>query len=156
MNVLRVLDLLTLAFVFGATGWFFFVQSPVLLRRMGREQFVPLQMRLTVVLFKTLTVALALLVGLTALRSPLDSAAMMTAVLAAAGGLINQFLIVPRALRAGGRSRKEIAGKDHEGSTAAFASHGAGDSTKLFHRLVVLFVVVMLAGVVGHGVVLLG
>lgn len=156
MNVLEILDLLAFAFVFGATAWFFFVQSPVLLERMGREQFVPLQMRLTVVLFRVLTVTLLLMLGLTALHSRLGSTAMITAAIAAAGGLINKFVVVPRALRAGGRSRKEIAGKDHEGTTTGFASRGAGDATKLFHRLVVVFVVVMLAGSVGHAVTLLG
>ncbi len=154
--VAQVLDLLTLAFVFGATAWFFFVQSPVLLARLGRERFVPLQMRLTVVLFKVLGVALLLMMGTTLVHSPLASMATVTAALALAGGLINRYVVVPRALRAGGRSIKGLAGNDEEGSTAGFASEGAGHETRLLHRLVVLFVVIMLAGVVGHGVVLLG
>ena len=81
---------------------------------------------------------------------------MLTASVAATAGLLNRYVVVPRALRAGGRSRAQIKGKDHEGSTAGFASYGAGAATKLMHRLVVAFVVVMLGGVVGHVAVLIG
>lgn len=45
VQIARLIDLLALAFVVGSTSWFFFVQSPGLLARMGREAFVPLQMR---------------------------------------------------------------------------------------------------------------
>ena len=75
---------------------------------------------------------------------------MMTAVIAVAGTLINKFIVVPRALRAGGATRKEIKGRDEEGSTVKFASEGAGSRTALLHRLVVAFVVVMLAGLSLH------
>ena len=64
----RMVDLLALAFVFGSTAWFFFVQSAVLLNKLGRERFVPLQMRLTRVLFATLTSALGVLVGASVLH----------------------------------------------------------------------------------------
>ena len=149
------IDLFASATVIGATVWFFFVQSPVLLRRTGRESFVPLQMRLTVVLFKTLQALLLAAAVAAAVHSPLGSWVVVTAGIGLLGGLINQHFIVPRALKAGGRSRKDIKGKDHEGSTAGFASRGAGERTKLFHRLVVVFVVVMLAGTGTHLVTLL-
>lgn len=155
-NLARVVDLLAMAFVFGATVWFFFVQSPVLLKRMGREQFVPIQMRLTIVLFKTLVALLLVMLGTTLVHSPVASAATLTAGIGLLGGLINQVFVVPRALRAGGRSRADIKGQDREGSTARFASEGAGNRTRSLHRLVVVFVVVMLGGVVGHGITLLG
>jgi hypothetical protein len=149
----RVIDLLATSFAFGATAWFFFVQSPVLLKRLGREKFVPIQMGLTVVLFRTLTAATALVVLATALQGhPPQSSPMLTALVALAGSLINQLVVVPRALRAGGASRQDLKGKDRDASTAAFASEGAGNRTRLLHRLVVLFVVVMLAGLVLHAV----
>ena len=154
-QIARVIDLFTMAFVFGATSWFFFVQSPVLLKVMRREQFVPIQMRLTVVLFRALTAALLILVGASLGHSPITSATSITAILALVAGLINKFAIVPSALKAGGQSRSDIQGKDNEGSTANFASAGVGDRTKFFHRLVVLFVLVMVVGVVAHGIRLL-
>ncbi len=73
LQFVRVIDLFAVAFVFGATIWFFFVQSPVLLKKMGREQFVPIQMRLTVVLFKSLTISLFIMTGASAGHSPLNS-----------------------------------------------------------------------------------
>lgn len=155
-EIARVVDLLAAATVWGATVWFFFVQSPVLLRRLGRERFVPLQMRLTVVLFRTLTILLGVVAAATIVHSGLVGAAVGTAAVALAGGAINRWVVVPRALKAGGRSRGEIKGMDEEGTVAGFASRGAGQRTKLLHRLVVVFVVVMLAGVAAHAVVLLG
>ncbi len=80
MNILqiaRTIDFFALAFVFGATAWFFFVQSPVLLKKLGREQFVPIQMRLTVVLFRTLIVFLFIMFGASSVHSLLDSSQLL-------------------------------------------------------------------------------
>ena len=137
------------AAAFGATLWFFFVQSPTLLRKMGRDAFVPLQMRLTVVLFRFLSVVLLIGLAATAATRGLHALPVRCASLAVAAVLINTFVVVPRALRAGGRGRQEVRGRDHEGTVTHFASAGVGQSTKIFHRLVVLFVVVMLLGIGG-------
>ena len=155
MQIARAIDLFALAFVFGATGWFFFVQSPVLLKTLGREQFVPIQMRLTVVLFKALNVSLFVMLVASVGHSPLGSSSTIAAGTALIAGLINKFYVLPKALKAGGKSRMDIRGKDNEGSTGNFASEGVGNRTKLLHRLVVLFVVIMLCGVVVHGIRLL-
>jgi hypothetical protein len=117
---------------------------------MGRETFVPLQMRLTLVLFTVLSLVLLAALAVTALYQPLASPAMATAALAFFGVVVNRFVLVPRALRAGGRTRREVKGKDHEASVTGFAADGVGTGTQLYHRLVVLFVVVMLGGVVSH------
>lgn len=146
----QIVSLATMAAAFGATLWFFFVQSPVLLRRMGRDAFVPLQMGLTVTLFRflTATVTLGLLAGVLALAS--DPIQLSWAVLATLAVLANRFAVVPRALRAGGRGRQKVKGRDDEASTTTFASEGVGDATRFYHRLVVAFVVLMLTGIVGH------
>lgn len=102
-QIARAIDLFALAFVFGATTWFFFVQSPVLLKRLGREKFVPIQMQLTVVLFRALSVVLLIILGASAGHSPFGSATTLAAGIALVAGLINQFVVVPRALKAGGR-----------------------------------------------------
>jgi hypothetical protein len=154
-QIARAIDLFALAFVFGATTWFFFVQSPVLLKKLGREQFVPIQMRLTVVLFRALNILLLVMLGAAAGHSSFGSATTLAAGIALVAGLVNQFVVLPRALKAGGQSRMDIKGKDSEGSTASFASKGVGDRTQWLHRLVVLFVVIMLVGVVVHGIRLL-
>jgi hypothetical protein len=153
-QIARAIDLFALAFVFGATVWFFFVQSPVLLKKLGREQFVPIQMRLIAVLFKTLTISLFIMLGASAGHSLLSSYTTIAAGIALVAVLINKFVVLPRALRAGGQSRADIKGKDKnsEGSTANFAVEGVGNRTKLLHRLVVLFVVIMLGGVAVHGI----
>lgn len=153
--VLRALDLGAASFVFGATVWFFFVQSPVLLQRLGRERFVPVQMRLTVVLFKALTIAVALLSIASIAHGRGGSAGTRAAVIALIAVSTNRWLVLPRALRAGGQSVAGLKNTDPHASVSAFASEGAGNLTKLWHRLVVLFVVVMLAAVVVHGALLL-
>lgn len=152
IEIARSIDIFAMAFALGATAWFFFVQSPVLLKRMGRERFVPLQMRLTVVLFKALSITLVLMLAASLLHSAPLSTTVITAAVAALGGLLNAQIIVPRALRSGGQSRREIKGKDKEASVADFAYDGAGKTTQFWHRAVVLCVVIMLAGLFPHGV----
>lgn len=154
-EIARVADLLATSLVFGSTVWFFFVQSPALLSRMGREAFVPLQMRLTVLLFRTLAIALLVMTAAAIVRGPCPSPGVVWAGIALAAGLINKTWVIPRALRAGGQSRPDIKGRDKDGSVAGFASDGAGARTRLMHRLVVLFVVAMLSGTVGHAMSLL-
>ncbi len=153
-QIAKHIDLFASATVLGATVWFFFVQSPVMLERSGRESFVPMQMKLTVVLFKTLQTLLLVAAAAAAIHSPLRSSVVITAGVGLLSGLFNRHVIVPRALKAGGRARKDIKGKDDEGSTANFASQGAGAKTKTLHRLVVLFVAVMLGGIGAHLVTL--
>jgi hypothetical protein len=154
-QIARTIDLFTMAFVFGATAWFFFVQSPVLLKMLGRDKFVPIQMRLTSVLFMVLTVLLLVMLVATIGHSPIGSSTTLTAGIALFAGLINKFVVVPKALKAGGQSRTDIKGKDTEASTTTFASEGVGNQTQLLHRLVVLFVVIMVVSVVAHGIRLL-
>lgn len=155
-QIARTLDLFAMAFVFGATAWFFFVQSPVLLKMLGRDKFVPIQMRLTGVLFSLLTVLLLLMLAAALGHSPLDSGTTLTAAIALVAGVINKFVVVPRALKAGGQNRTDIKGKDAEASTTTFASEGVGHQTQALHRLVVSFVVIMVVAVVAHGIRLLG
>lgn len=159
--LLSVVGLLSAAFVFGTTGWFFFVQAPVLLRRLGRERFVPIQMMATKTLGKVLVAATALMLGTAAARAGADggfagSALVWSAALALFGALVNERLLIPRALKAGGRGHVEVRGKDQEASTVGFAADGVGDATAVLHRLVVVFVVVMLSGVVWHLLLLAG
>ncbi len=150
---LTVAGLLSAAFVFGTTAWFFFVQAPVLLARLGRERFVPIQMMATKTLGKVLVAATALTLAAAAAGAGAGFAGsplVWSAALALFGALVNERVVITRALKAGGRGRVEVRGKDAEASTVGFAADGVGDATATMHRLVVLFVVVMLGGVVWH------
>lgn len=145
----RVVDLLALSFALGATLWFFFVQSPVLFKRMGRARFVPLQMSLVKVLFRTMTVAIAIMLGASVLHhGEVPSLAVCSAVAALGGVAMNSFIVVPRALKAGAVSMRE--GEGDESGVAAFASYGGGKATQFWHRMIVLFVLVMLGGLLPH------
>lgn len=151
----RTLDLLALAFAFGSTVWFFLVQSPVLVKRMGRDRFVPLQMSLALVLFRSLSVALVIMVAASiGYSSDPFSTHVLTAALGLAGAAINSFLVLPRALKTGGTSLKEEQTAEEQKSVGSFVSQGAGEASRFWHRAVVFFVVVMLAGLVPHAVIL--
>lgn len=156
-HIALILDLLLLAFALGATIWFFFVQTPVLLKSMRKEKFLPMQMRLTRALFKALAIAVPLMFATTLIHGADQLwVHVASAGLAMLAALINAFVVVPRALRAGGRAlRDERKTKEDDRSTTAFVSHGGGDESKVWHRLVVVFVVVMLGGLIGHGGVLM-
>ena len=154
-TVARVVDLLALSFAFGSTVWFFFIQAPVLVRLLGRDRLVPLLMSLSVVLFRSLTVASVLMVAAAiAAGSPVLSAPVLTAALGFAGAAMNSFVVLPRALRTGGKSLKEAQTLDEQKSVGNFVSQGAGEASRFWHRAVVLFVVVMMVGLVPHAVLL--
>lgn len=152
----QILDLLLSSFVLGATVWFFFVQSPALIKWMGRDKFVPIQMRLTKILFKTLSFTLGAVVLLSLLYGGLNLTHGLIAILIAyAGTLFNTYYVIPRALKAGGKGRSEEKDQSNDKSVGTFASEGSGPSAKFWHRMVVLFVVVMLAGLIPHMITLL-
>lgn len=148
--LLSLVGLLSAALVVGATVWFFFIQAPVLLRRLGRERFVPVQMLATRALGKTLLVATGVMLAAALGGSFGPTPRVLSAAVALFGALVNERVLIPRALKAGGRGRKEVQGRDAEASTAGFAADGVGSATAALHRLVVLFVVVMLGGAVAH------
>ncbi len=147
---LELLDVLIASLAIGATVWFFFIQSPALIRSMGRDRFVPLQMRLTRLLFAVLMYATLAVLGLSLVLSPGVGPVLAGAVIAAAGALFSHFYVIPRALRAGGKGRAEARKAGDEGSVAQFAVEGSGPSSKFWHQLVVVFVVVILGGLVVH------
>ncbi|MHC4839473.1 MAG: DUF4149 domain-containing protein, partial [Planctomycetota bacterium] len=144
-EIARYVDLFTSAFAFGAVVWFFFIQSPFLFKRMGRKKFVPLQMALVKILFKSLTVAIALMLTASLIQNPVVPSLHVCSAFAALVGVgLNTFLVIPRALKAGAKSMRVQDGDEND--MAAFASEGGGESTALWHRLVVGCVVIMLGG----------
>jgi hypothetical protein len=150
-NIARVVDLLALSLVLGTTVWFFFVQAPVLIKRMGSERFVPLQMRMTILFFNFLIVVVPVLLAASIARGgSLLATPVVGSAVALVAVLINTYAVVPRALKAGGHSRTEVHDEQASKSVARFASEGAGKPAKVWHRLVVVFVVVMLGGLLPH------
>ena len=155
-DVALIIDIFSMALLFGSTIWFFFIQSPVLYKAMVRERFVPIQMRLSGVLLSTQLVALlVLLVAAVLHTSSLTSTPAIAAGVALVAGSLNKFVVFPKALRAGGESVRAGEAEGETGSTAEFVSGGAGDSATRMHRVVVLFVVLMVAGIVANGISLI-
>ena len=123
----HLLDLFLSSFVFGSTLWFFFVQSPALIKWMGRDKFVPIQMRLTKVLFRTLTIALAASMIMTMLHAGVTAShALISIMIAFISVAINNFYVIPRALKAGGKGRVEEKDQSDDKSFGKFASEGSG------------------------------
>ena len=144
MKWIAILDLAVAGYLVGANVWFFFLQSPALVAAMGREKFVPIQMRLTKLLFRSLSAAAVALAVLALIGG--GSVAIAGALLAAGAALVAQVAILPRAFRAGGKGRAETMAAGGDKSVAKFASEGAGPSATFWHRTVVVFVVLILAG----------
>lgn len=154
-TIARTIDLLALAYAFGSTVWFFFVQSPVLVKRMGRDRLVPFQMSMALVLFRSLSVALLVMAGaaLVSTRAA-TSTLVLSALLALVGAVVNSALVLPRALKTGGLSLKEAQTMEEQKSLGNFVSQGAGQASQFWHRAVVVFVMVMVGGLVAHAVAL--
>jgi hypothetical protein len=148
-------DLLATSIVVGATVWFFFIQSPVLYAAMVREEFVPIQMRLSRVLFTTLFAAAGvILVSAVVRSSEIISPATLTAAGAFAAVAINKFVVFPMALRAGGESIRRGDATGETGTSVEFVAQGAGRSATRLHRVVVVFVLLMAGGLVAHAIMM--
>ena len=144
-----------MSLTFGAAAWFFFIQSPVLYKLMVRERFVPVQMRLSRILFTTLFISTLVTVVAAAVSSAtVISPATLTAFAALLAVTVNKFVVFPKALRAGGESHKLREAQGETGTAVEFVSDGAGDSATRMHRVVVVFVLLMVAGLVAHGALL--
>ena len=149
-NLIAVLvDMLAMSLVIGACIWFFFIQSPVLYSVSERERFVPIQMRLARLALNTATISLGVLVVSAILWAGWNWPA-ITAVFSLAMAGINRFIVLPIALKAGGRSRRNREGQGEAGTGLGFAVEGAGPSATAMHLTVVLFVVLMVAGLAAH------
>lgn len=145
------LDLIATAFAIGVTLWFFFIQSPALIKTMGKDKFIPLQMRLVIVLFKTLTITIVVIFAASLIHeTSFLSAPVLFAGLSLLAVLINKFWVLPRALKAGGRARKDSSSRGDQISATKFASLGAGQASKFWHRMVVFFVLLMVSGLIPH------
>lgn len=155
-SLLLSLDMLLAGFGVAVPIWFFFIQSPALMKVLGKEKFVPVMMGLTKVVFRVLFVVVtanALLVGIGAYLS--SSSATTTASLLSMLGawisvLANRFVVVPKALKAGAASAKDRKG-DHSRDVKEMAVSGGGKATtKTLHQTVVLFTLLMVGALVAH------
>ncbi|MBL8922928.1 MAG: hypothetical protein JNJ54_29030 [Myxococcaceae bacterium] len=148
-HVAPAIALLAFATMMGSLVWFFFAQTPLLLRRLGRDRFVPLQLALVSPLFK---VALALsVVGAAASWGSGASAHVVGLALAAV--LLSTALVavvVPRAVRAGGASLREVVAPDDQTALGRFTADGGGDATKVWHRVLGLMTVALVAVGAAH------
>ena len=88
MVVIAILDVAVAGFLIGANIWFFFILSPSLIATMGREKFVPIQMKLTKLLFRLLGIAAVPLIFLARMNG--GSEALLGAMFAAVSALIAQ------------------------------------------------------------------
>lgn len=157
LSILAALDLLAVALVVGASIWFFFVQSPALMKRLGRQEFVPLQMRLSILFFSTALAAVGVVMVAALALSGLNlTQTTITAALALGATAINKYLVLPRALRAGGFSRGQRERADEAASAGDFVAEGAGPSSAVLHRTVVVFVAIMLAALLAHASAVIG
>lgn len=179
-QLLVTVGLLADCLVIGAPIWVFFLQNPTLFAFMGRSKFIPPMMRLTKILFRwtqTLPVASAVALS-TSLLTDIQVDCTHTkykyayttpwAILPAAAVAVNSLVVVPRALAAGAKATT-VQGQSTATSTANstwskttkigsktadFAvSGGDGNKksvTRTLHQTVVILVVVMLVGAVGH------
>lgn len=135
------------ALIASATVWVLIVQSIGLLRSMPRDRFLPMQMRLvriwigaTAWLATTLFVGVLVRVGI--------SRALLPALAVVTGAIVASRWAVPRALRAGGEALRS------EGetplTTTEFLTDGGGSATRIWHRVVLLCVALIVAGIGWH------
>jgi hypothetical protein len=149
------LDLLLTGFTAGTTVWFFFIQSPYLFKVMGREKFVPIMMGMTKLFFQTMFASVTGIVAVSLLiqqqqdnkASSINLFIVLSAWLAV---LLNRFVIVPMALKAGVQSQKERKGDNSRDAVDFAVRGGSKTETKMLHQTVVAFVLIMTGALVAH------
>jgi hypothetical protein len=154
-------DVLLTGFTVGTTVWFFFVQSPFLFQRLGREKFVPLMMPLTRLWVTTMfgSVSCLLAVGVagplllvTGHDTPHTRLPLSLTGLAWLAVAVNKFIVVPKALKAGTKSHQERKGDNSKDVKSFVVQGGSQTQTKAWHQSVVVFVLVMAGALVAHTV----
>lgn len=126
---MRALGLVGAALSLGAIAWVFLLQAPLLMRRLGRDRFVPLQMGLV-----------RPLVSLSAVASVLMALAVRDGAHAALAGAsvvltLSAALVTPRALRAGAASLRQALDDGAQHSAGRFLSDGGGTDSRVWHRV---------------------
>lgn len=128
----------------GALCWTLFLQAPLLSKRLGRDRFVPLMMALVRPLFRTVAAASVVLVvvSVAGAREPrLLVAALASLVLSWLGLAV----VVPRALRAGGRTLGQELTAEDQHAAGRFLADGGGEASRWWHRALVLVTAGILA-----------
>ncbi len=139
--VVTMIERAEIAFALSSIVWVLVVQSVGLLRSMPRRQFLPLQMQLVRIWSRALA-AITAVVALAALvRSGLHAWPAVAAFVVAA--LCAQWAI-PRALRSGGRAASSD--EPEAMSATGFIADGGGEATHTWHRVVLLFMAFVIAG----------
>lgn len=145
-------DEFAFALVLGSLGWFFFVQTPVLMKRMGRDRFVPLQLSLVKPLFRTV-LGLVTVGGVAAFLSTTAHLALGSAAVSWVLSVVLLFVVAPRAMRAGGASLAESLDSEQQKALGRFTVDGGGDSTKVWHRVLGLLTIAVVVVSGAHLVV---
>jgi hypothetical protein len=142
-----LLDLAVSAGIIFITVWFFFVQSPFLFQRLGRQKFVPIMMQITQLYFKTIILLNIAVFSLSFVQQGETTAAAVALVATS----VNHFVIVPKALAKGRKSMKERVNTDNSSNVKDFVIEGGSTTeTKTMHQMVVLFVLVDVGALVAH------
>lgn len=123
----------------GSLVWVFLVQAPWLTSRLGRDRFVPLMMTILRPLVGGAGVASVVMLATSADVHHHVLAGVALALGTALG------LVSSRALAAGGKSLKEKLGTDEAHSAARFVTDGGGEATRVWHRVLGLLAVALIA-----------
>ena len=138
-------------FTVGVTIYHYFIQSPTLMKFLGKEKFTPLMMALTRLWAKVMFISsTANLLTSLYLSSHGTIMNLYLVVIGWMAMTLNRFVVVPAALKAGARSTRERKG-DNSKDLQEFAVSGGGKTqTKALHQTVVVFVLIMVGGFIGH------
>lgn len=139
----HLIELSAVALVLGFTLWVLVVQPMALIGSMPKPRFLVLQMRVVRAWTRALVPLTAAVFAMALLRVG-ASAAALPAAAALLGSALAAGWAVPRALRAGGVAVRE---GDDGLRAEGFLSEGGGDATRVWHRVVLACVALVLVGV---------
>jgi len=141
---LVIIDLFSFSFTFGSTFFLFFIQSPYLLEHIGKEKFIPIQLFIINLYFHYIQIPLLINVVCSLLicqKHSQEGFIMFASIcLAAVAGFINKEIIIPKLIDLN-------TGKDNKSNDKSKSNI---QSSKFWQKIVILLVILLIIGMIGH------
>ncbi len=149
------LDIIALTFIgltLGCSVWVFIIHPLGMIGSMPRPQFIVQQMRMAR-LWSRAMVPMTVALSAAMIAGRAAHSEHMPALVSLGAALLQWWVVLPRAIKAGGDSLRQD--DAHDLDAGSFLADGGGKSTRLWHRVVLLLLVVYLSGLVLSGRIIL-
>ena len=149
------LDIIALTFIgltLGSSVWVFIIYPLGMIGSLPRPQFIVQQMRVAR-LWSRAMVPMTVALSASMIAGRAAHSEHVPALVSLGAALLQWWVVLPRAIKAGGDSLRQD--ENHDLDAGSFLADGGGKSTKLWHRIVLLLLLVYFVGLILCGRIIL-